>query len=256
MQDTPRSLPEGRAPTAPAVVSATRTNGRPAVETPARTAFVVGVENRLAALTHGLSRLGLVVQRVEPADTGIAARLATVRPDFAVIDADGLGREHSGAALTAAVETLRAHAVPVLVAVAAPTLPMTDTMLLADDILLPPHDPAEAALRAALALRRKGSTPRLASVGALTVDLEGFRAWLTGQPLTLTYTEFQLLRLLLLNRGKVLTRQALLNRIWGYDYLGGLRTVDVHIRRLRAKLEHETPTLIETVRHVGYRIAE
>jgi DNA-binding response OmpR family regulator len=73
---------------------------------------------------------------------------------------------------------------------------------------------------------------------------------------SLTYTEFQMLRLLLLNRGKVLTRQSLLNKIWGYDYLGGLRTVDVHIRRLRAKIESDAPDLIETVRHVGYRIAE
>ena len=158
--------------------------------------------------------------------------------------------------LEAVTENLRSMSVPLLVAIGSPSRGLSDLVDIADDVLLPPHDPLEAVFRAALVSKRQGGGARLVTIGPLTVDVEGFRAWLSGNPVSLTYTEFQLLRLLVLNRGSVLTRQMLLNKIWGYDYLGGLRTVDVHIRRLRSKIEGEAPNLIETVRNVGYRIAD
>ncbi len=89
--------------------------------------------------------------------------------------------------------------------------------------------------------------------GDLLVDMANYKVFVDEQPVSLTFKEFELLRFLMTNRGKVFTREALLNRVWGYEYFGGARTVDVHIRRLRSKIETSATVYIETVRNVGYR---
>ncbi|CAM2973899.1 response regulator transcription factor [Actinomyces slackii] len=94
----------------------------------------------------------------------------------------------------------------------------------------------------------------LIEVGDLVIDTTAYTARLRGAILDLTYKEFQLLKYLAANHGRVLTRQNLLDEVWGEDYIGGSRTVDVHIRRLRAKLGTEHDNLIGTVRNVGYRL--
>jgi DNA-binding response OmpR family regulator len=80
-----------------------------------------------------------------------------------------------------------------------------------------------------------------------------YQAALDGRPLDLTYMEYELLRFLVENQGRVWSRQQLLSKVWGYDYYGGARTVDVHVRRVRAKLGEERASWITTVRSVGYR---
>ena len=89
--------------------------------------------------------------------------------------------------------------------------------------------------------------------GDLVVDTNGYTASLHGHPIDLAYKEFELLKYLVQHPGRVFTRAQLLQEVWGYDYYGGTRTVDVHIRRLRAKLGGEYEHLIGTVRNVGYR---
>jgi DNA-binding response OmpR family regulator len=89
--------------------------------------------------------------------------------------------------------------------------------------------------------------------GPLALNLETYQAAIEGHPLDLTYMEYELLRFLASHPGRVFTREALLSKVWGYEYFGGARTVDVHIRRLRAKLGEEHAHLIDTVRSVGYR---
>ena len=89
--------------------------------------------------------------------------------------------------------------------------------------------------------------------GGLSIDDVTYTARLDGRQLDLTYKEFELVKFLAQHRGRVFTRQQLLQEVWGYDYFGGTRTVDVHIRRLRAKLGPEREMLIGTVRNVGYR---
>ena len=89
--------------------------------------------------------------------------------------------------------------------------------------------------------------------GPLALNLETYQAVVSGRPLDLTFMEYELLRFLAAHPGKVFTREVLLSRVWGYEYFGGARTVDVHIRRLRAKLGEEHANLIDTVRSVGYR---
>ena len=90
--------------------------------------------------------------------------------------------------------------------------------------------------------------------GPIRVDPAAYSASIDGEPLDLTYTEFELLRYLMQHPGRVLSRETLVSQVWGYDYYGGTRTVDVHVRRLRAKLG-QFDTYIGTVRNVGYRFA-
>src|SRR6185437_15058021 len=89
--------------------------------------------------------------------------------------------------------------------------------------------------------------------GELTIDPDTYAARLKGRPLDLTYKEFELVKFLAQHPGRVFTRQQLVDEVWGMDYFGGTRTVDVHVRRLRAKLGPEHEHLIGTVRNVGYR---
>ena len=125
-----------------------------------------------------------------------------------------------------------------------------------DDFLVLPASPAELARRVERALWRKHGidTENFVRCGALTIDLANYRVTVDGQPLVMTFKEYELLRFLTMNAGRVFTREQLLNRVWGYDYYGGARTVDVHIRRIRSKIEIHGHSFIETVRNVGYRL--
>jgi two-component system, OmpR family, alkaline phosphatase synthesis response regulator PhoP len=102
----------------------------------------------------------------------------------------------------------------------------------------------------------RGTRPDLVEYGPLVLNLETYQATLSSRPLDLTYMEYELLKFLATHPGKVFTRETLLSRVWGYEYYGGARTVDVHIRRLRAKLGEEHANLISTVRSVGYRFGQ
>jgi len=102
----------------------------------------------------------------------------------------------------------------------------------------------------------RGTRPELVEYGPLLLNLETYQAAIGGRPLDLTYMEYELLKFLASHPGKVFTRETLLSRVWGYEYYGGARTVDVHIRRLRAKLGEEHAGLIQTVRSVGYRFGQ
>ena len=126
----------------------------------------------------------------------------------------------------------------------------------ADDFLLAHASVGEISARLALAARRTGhgDEATVLKVGDLTVNPDNYQVYVRGRPLDLTYKEFELLKFLAQRPGRVCDRDMLLREVWGYDYYGGTRTVDVHIRRLRAKLGVEHETLIETIRNVGYRL--
>jgi len=102
----------------------------------------------------------------------------------------------------------------------------------------------------------QGLRPDVIEYGPLALNLETYQAAVSGRVLDLTYMEYELLRFLAGHPGKVFTRETLLSRVWGYEYYGGARTVDVHVRRLRAKLGEEHAHLIQTVRSVGYRFGQ
>jgi DNA-binding response OmpR family regulator len=126
----------------------------------------------------------------------------------------------------------------------------------ADDFLLAGASAQEISARMSLVARRAGhgDEATVIKVGDLIVNPDNYQVYVRGLPLDLTYKEFELLKFLAQRPGRVCDRDLLLREVWGFDYYGGTRTVDVHIRRLRAKLGAEHETLIETIRNVGYRL--
>jgi DNA-binding response OmpR family regulator len=133
-----------------------------------------------------------------------------------------------------------------------------DSNLEIDDFVVSPFDLPELVVRVKRTLRRTNNIDNqdLIRCGDLMIDLAKCEVSVNGRLTILTFKEYELLKFLMSNRGKVFTREALLNQVWGYDYYGGDRTVDVHIRRLRSKIEDATHTFIETVRNIGYKLSE
>ena len=127
-----------------------------------------------------------------------------------------------------------------------------------DDFIVAPLGPAELLARVGQIVFRRDDHrgDQLIRAGELTIDVESYEVTMGGRRVSLTYKEFQLLTLLASNPGRVYTREALLNQVWGYDYLGGTRTVDVHVRRLRSKLEDPDHRFVETIWNVGYRFRD
>jgi DNA-binding response OmpR family regulator len=127
-----------------------------------------------------------------------------------------------------------------------------------DDFCLAPFHPRELEARVRHMFWRtgRGARPEVVEYGDLMLNLETYQAALSSRPLDLTYMEYELLKFFTTHPGKVFTREQLLSRVWGYEYYGGARTVDVHVRRLRAKLGEEHAGLIQTVRSVGYRFGQ
>ena len=127
-----------------------------------------------------------------------------------------------------------------------------------DDFITKPPNLPELALRINRLAGQKETRPSGEQItsGDLVIDLSRCEVYLEGKVVTLTFKEYETLKFLASNRGRVFNRAALLDKIWGYDYYGGNRTVDVHIRRLRSKLEDRGHIFIETVRNIGYRFRE
>ena len=132
-------------------------------------------------------------------------------------------------------------------------LEMRDNLF--DDFLLTPFHPRELEARLRHLFYNEISAPSAVVIehAGLRLNLETYQATFEGRPLDLTYMEYELLKYFAHNPGRVYSREVLLSEVWGYEYFGGARTVDVHVRRLRAKLGEEHAHLIETVRSVGYR---
>ncbi len=144
-----------------------------------------------------------------------------------------------------------ASGVPVLAAVERDHLALVEHTDGIDDLIVGTPDPAELRVRIHRLLRHSAEEEVLAYED-LVLDTRTYQATLDGRLIDLTYMEYELLRFFVANRGRVWTREQLLSKVWGYDYFGGSRTVDVHVRRLRAKLGEERDW-ITTVRSVGYR---
>jgi DNA-binding response OmpR family regulator len=192
--------------------------------------------------------------KTEPLSVAAVGDVLALRPQAVLVDAaENPGQGH--AVLRALQE--RRPAVPLVVVLERRDLERFRWDEVAEDLLFPSTSEAEIRLRLSMARRRTGSVEdATVRLGPLTLDVEAYRVSLLGRPLDLTYKEFELLRFLAERPGRVFTRPALMREVWGYDFYGGTRTVDVHVRRLRAKLGPEHEGLIETVRGVGYRAAD
>ncbi len=179
-------------------------------------------------------------------------------PSCDAVLVDGRSNLAQVRALTRLIRTTGVD-VPVLLVVTEGGLAVVRADWGCDDVLLTAAGPAEVEARLRLAagrLRRERADDPDTQVirsGDVVVDEASYTARLDGRTLDLTFKEFELLKFLVQHPGRVFTRQQLLQEVWGYDYFGGTRTVDVHVRRLRAKLGPERETLVGTVRNVGYR---
>jgi DNA-binding response OmpR family regulator len=191
--------------------------------------------------------------KVEPLSVVSIGHVLALEPEAVLVDA----AEHPAQAWTV-LQALRERdpRVPALLVVERDTIERYPWHEVADEFLYPGAPGAEVRVRLAMLRRRAGSGDgSVTRLGPLALDVDTYRVTASGRPLDLTYKEFELLRFLASNPGRVYTRPALMREVWGYDFYGGTRTVDVHVRRLRAKLGPEHEHLIETVRGVGYRSA-
>ena len=202
-----------------------------------------------------LPALGLLSHRVRVLPIEPSALLDAPDSDLVILDGR---RDLATARTTCRLIRSTGLTVPLLLVLTEGGLTVVNSDWGTDDIVLDTAGPAELSTRLRL-LTEGGRQQRVADedaeiqAGELAIDPSGYTVRLRGRPLDLTYKEFELLKYLVQHPGRVFTRAQLLQEVWGYDYYGGTRTVDVHVRRLRAKLGIEHETLIGTVRNVGYR---
>jgi DNA-binding response OmpR family regulator len=207
-----------------------------------------------ADVLPSLALLGHLV-RVMPLD---AAPLIDAPPsDVVIIDAR---RELAAARQTCRVMRSTGTSAPLIAVVTEGGLTAIAADWGLDDVVLETAGPAEVEARLRLAVGRAIAARQTAAAtteeirsGDLTIDEATYQAKLGSRALDLTFKEFELMKYLAQHPGRVFTRSQLLQEVWGYDYFGGTRTVDVHVRRLRAKLGPDREALIGTVRNVGYK---
>ena len=202
-----------------------------------------------------LPSLSLLSHTVRTAPADVSSLLEAGSADAVIIDA-----RHDLPAARSLCRLLGAtgRPIPVVAVVTEGGLVAINPEWGLDEILLPSTGPAEIDARLRLVVGRRGGQADQdnldkVSLGELVIDEGTYTARLRGRPLDLTYKEFELLKYLAQHAGRVFTRAQLLHEVWGYDFFGGTRTVDVHVRRLRAKLGPEHEALIGTVRNVGYK---
>lgn len=177
-------------------------------------------------------------------------------PDLVLISIDGLSNGLKATHLVKHIK--RDTSIPVIALLSREALLRLDFEVAVDDFVVEPWDADEIAARAKRILNktRNSADHEFIKCGALTIDLSRYEVYVSGKQVELTFKEYELLRFLARNKGRVFTREALLNEVWGYEYYGGDRTVDVHITRLRSKLEDPEHTFIDTVRNIGYKFKE
>jgi len=184
----------------------------------------------------------------------LAPQSLATHPDVDLVLIDGV-TDLVGAKSMSSILSSAQLPVPVLIVVSDTSLSVLDSSWGISDFLLPSASLAEVDARIRLAVQSaSGNVATGLSHSGVAIDESSYQATASGRPLDLTFKEFELLRYLVANPGRVFTREQLLSDVWGYDYFGGTRTVDVHVRRLRFKLG-DRESVIGTVRNVGYRFA-
>ena len=203
------------------------------------------------AETEVLPALGLLSHRVRQIKAEPANLVNAPGHDLIFLDAR---RDLAAAKSLAKILVATGIGAPLILVVTEGGLAAVSAEWGATDIVVEGAGPGELDARIRLAIGRAQQFERSDKIHAsgVVIDEASYSAKVNGRPLDLTYKEFELLRFLAQHPGRVFTREQLLSEVWGYDYFGGTRTVDVHIRRLRAKLS-DLESLIGTVRNVGYR---
>ena len=214
----------------------------------------VSEEHELVALLrrHGMSCVLLSSDE----DLGVLAEGPSDGPQLVLIDTGYMTSMEITRCLQVCEES-EAHTIALVPRSRVPSL---DVSLRMTDFIISPPDPDELVIRAQRALRAgeeaADEDSHVIRAGDLQIDTSSYEVSIRGNRVGLRFKEYELLKLLAENPGRVFSRDALLNQIWGYEYFGGTRTVDVHIRRLRSKIEDADHNFIETIWNVGYRFRE
>ena len=186
-------------------------------------------------------------------NNGVEEAITNAKPDVLLFEADG---QQPSPETSEIIERIKkSENLPVIALIPGEFLDRTYLNLDVDDFITGPYDIKELMIRINRVLRKtvKYESSEQIKCDGLTIDLATCEVTVNGKIVELTFKEYEMLKLLASNKGRVYTRETLLDKIWGYDYYGGDRTVDVHVRRLRSKIEDASHTYIETVRNIGYR---
>jgi len=181
------------------------------------------------------------------------------RPDIIVLDFTSPKNFDAQAVLRAFKKDRFLKETPVFVILPEDGMRLLDNLSGIGDFIITPFNGAELAARVRALLKKVIPTDSddMIKTGDLVIDINKYEVALNGNKVELTFKEYELLKFLASNKGRAYSRDQLLDKIWGYDYYGGTRTVDVHIRRLRSKIEDRKHAFIETIRNIGYKfIAE
>lgn len=180
--------------------------------------------------------------------SGIDQQLIEQTPDVVLLEMDN----HDS--IGSISRDMQQRSIPVIALTRLETVGSLDGQLKVDDFVTRPYNTRELIVRIQRLLHsRNRSNAELVRYGDLTIDTARCEVAVSGSPKILTFKEYELLKFLASNPGRVFTRDTLLNHVWGHDYFGGDRTIDVHVRRLRSKIEDSGHCFIETVRNIGYR---
>jgi DNA-binding response OmpR family regulator len=223
-------------------------------------AKILMLTNSLGASADVLPALGLLQHDVRILPAEISVLIDAPAADCIFVDAR---RDLPNAKAFTKLITTTGVSTPIVVITTEGGLSAINSDWQIGDVILDTAGPAEVDTRIRIvigrdALNQLAKNPSLKVIrsGEVVIDEDSYTAKIKGRPLDLTFKEFELLKFLAQHPGRVFSRSQLLQEIWGYDYFGGTRTVDVHIRRLRSKLGPEFESVIDTVRNVGYRFTQ
>jgi len=204
----------------------------------------------ISELNSGLNHVGFACS--------VSTKLAKQACDVLLVDVDGSSASGNPESMLEQLRELRmTRHLPAIALVSETKLGHIGSHLAIDDFVVKPWNLTEIVTRAKRVIKQTDNLQSndLIKCGDLLIDVAKCEVSINGVLLALTFKEYELLKFLARNKGRVFTREALLNEVWGYDYYGGDRTVDVHITRLRSKLGDSTSTYIQTVRNIGYRFS-
>ncbi|MGB8707102.1 MAG: response regulator transcription factor [Dehalococcoidia bacterium] len=223
-----------------------------------RILIVASNDAEAAELDSGLTQMGFTCLTTNSADIAVEM-VKREALDMVLVDADGLSTSSWSSLKSEQLPKIKSAVhLPVIVLMPRGILDGVDSNFEIDDFVVRPFNLSELVARIGRILNRINNAGNQDSIrcGDLVIDLAKCEVSVNGRLVVLTFKEYELLKSLIRHKGKVFTRQALLNEVWGYDYYGGDRTVDVHIRRLRSKIEDANHTFIETVRNIGYKFSD
>lgn len=209
-------------------------------------------------LHSGLSRMGFTCS-VANNGPNFSEKLVKQACDLLLVDMDGSSPSAQNESILEQLRELKTtRNIPTVALISGEGLSHVGSKLEIDDFVVKPWDISEIATRAKRVIKQTSNAEGrdLIKCGDLLIDTARCEVSINGRLLALTFKEYEMLKFLARNKGRVFTRDALLNEVWGYDYYGGDRTVDVHIRRLRSKLSDYTNNYIQTVRNIGYKFSQ